>query len=426
MHPKRNQSKTLFFSALSLLCMASVHAAPLWTFTPQTATTVTVPIDGTATIAYTVTNQSSKAHTLVMMPIAGITQQTGGGNCANPIVLASKGASCTLSLLVTGSQLTGTVSGGPVLCQQGGGSCYQPNQNDILNITIGGEALTTLAVVANAVIPVTNTATTVNLQVTNTGTVTATNVHATLPGGWTAVYQTACATIAPNRGTCSLTFSSTKPYIAQGNIQITGDNIALPLPTTALAFSIDGYDVFAIDSPTSARVMYSSDNIGRIAWDSSAQCTGGNCTQTGATSLTNGAYLNSTGDTYCIITGGGAACNWGAAIGQQPGTGGNAANICYSITTDNTGGVITAGTWYLPAICEMGPSGGGANCPVGTANIYTNLSSLDFGGLSAKAYWSSTEFDADVAWGFDFGVGYQTFTTKVPTRGVRCVRAITY
>jgi trimeric autotransporter adhesin len=69
-----------------------------------------------------------------------------------------------------------------------------------------------------------------NLTVTNTGTTSALNVSATLPDDWTGVVQDAtdCMTVSPNGGTCTLTFTSTLPYVAQTNIPVTGDNIAAP------------------------------------------------------------------------------------------------------------------------------------------------------------------------------------------------------
>lgn len=69
-----------------MLAMALAHAgAPLWTFTPLTATTITVATSDTAaTIMYQVTNQSRRTYTLAMTAIAGVTQVTTAGNCPNP------------------------------------------------------------------------------------------------------------------------------------------------------------------------------------------------------------------------------------------------------------------------------------------------------------------------------------------------------
>ncbi len=125
----------------------SSWADPLLSLVPITPTTITVPSNATATIQYTVTN-NSRAHTLMMVPIAGISQTiTGAGICTNPFTLTG-GASCTLSLQVNGSDVTTTINSGPKVCQQGVNGqpdlqqCYQPaTQAASLNITPSGAAL---------------------------------------------------------------------------------------------------------------------------------------------------------------------------------------------------------------------------------------------------------------------------------------------
>ena len=129
---------TLFYRVLILLsfCTQAFAGAPLWTFTPLTATTLTVPANATATVQYQVTNQSFRSHTLMVRPMAGVTQLTTGfGICSNPFMLAGN-ASCVLSLQITGSALTQPISGGPVVCTQGSMlQCYQPSPADALHIT---------------------------------------------------------------------------------------------------------------------------------------------------------------------------------------------------------------------------------------------------------------------------------------------------
>ena len=126
-HFFRNTILTAFFSCLML---SSVQAAKtLWTFVPQTPTDITVAKGSSAQVIYTVQNQSSRAKTLVMKPIAGISQSA-------PCNLPAKG-SCTLTLNVNGATLQGNVVGGPILCQQGNDlQCYQPNSANILRIRL--------------------------------------------------------------------------------------------------------------------------------------------------------------------------------------------------------------------------------------------------------------------------------------------------
>lgn len=124
---------------LWLTCaMALVHAGtPLWTFTPLTATTITVAANDTATVRYQVTNQSRKTHTLAMKAISGVTQITTSGNCPTPFVLGYQ-QSCTLNLSINGSALNRNINGGPVVCNQGNpNQCYQPSAANSLRITKG-------------------------------------------------------------------------------------------------------------------------------------------------------------------------------------------------------------------------------------------------------------------------------------------------
>lgn len=113
---------------------------PLFTLTPLTPTTIQVPIVSAFTVQYVVQNQSARPHTLSMRPIQGITQVTNAGNCANPFVLGAK-QSCTLTLTVNGSQISGAINEGPQICQQGPDGrpnpqlCYQPSPAHLLQVS---------------------------------------------------------------------------------------------------------------------------------------------------------------------------------------------------------------------------------------------------------------------------------------------------
>ncbi|MCW8417570.1 hypothetical protein OQJ18_10005 [Fluoribacter dumoffii] len=129
----------LFIAVVAFLFFTLSYAGkPLWTFTPDPNFPPKLYISsiGTATIKYTITNQSRRAHILSMKPIAGITQITSAGNCPNPLKLGSH-QSCILKLLVNGNKLSGNIKEGPVLCEQGNMlQCYQPDVADILNISL--------------------------------------------------------------------------------------------------------------------------------------------------------------------------------------------------------------------------------------------------------------------------------------------------
>lgn len=132
------------------VCLLPVaQAQPMITLTPQTATTLTVPANGTAVVRYLVGNQSAQLQQYVMVPIQGVNQvEQGGGRCQLLIVLAPQGGTCVLELQVVGSQLpAGGVSGGPVLCRQGAPTqCVQPSAANALRITLGPPEQTVLRV----------------------------------------------------------------------------------------------------------------------------------------------------------------------------------------------------------------------------------------------------------------------------------------
>ncbi|USQ12852.1 DUF1566 domain-containing protein [Legionella lytica] len=210
----------------SVFLMTTVFAGtPLWTFEPLTATTVSVPSNGTALVQYRVTNQSSKPHTLIMQPIRGITQITTGlGICGNPFVLSGKG-SCILSLQISGSQLSSPVIDGPVVCQQGNhNQCYRPSAANILRIARGPAAGATITVSPSSL----------NFVAGNNGVVTvansigstepANNVAATIPGGsGISVQSTTCGAVLAIGASCTITF--TAPAVeGPTNIGISGNN----------------------------------------------------------------------------------------------------------------------------------------------------------------------------------------------------------
>lgn len=279
------------------------------------------------------------------------------------------------------------------ICTVLNGSGIVGNGN-VANLIVSCVTSSTIVTVdSTGVIPVNGG--TASLTVTNTGTVLpAANVHAVLPSGWSGVTQNAtdCISVAAGR-TCTLTFTSTTPYVAQANIEVTGDDVVSP-PTTALAFSIGGYDVFSVDSASRATVI-DTGNLGDSSW--------GPTSSTTAVSLVDGASNTS------ILAG----------LGQ-----GGAAAACAS----STRGGVPAGTWYLPALCQLAPSGFEATCPTSFGNIQTNLAQYGFGAFVAGAlYWSSTD-GGQLADGYEFGSpdgqfgGSKTFIDA----NIRCVRSISY
>lgn len=118
-------------SITGLFLMGFAQAGvPVWTIEPVAGfpPSVTVRATETATILYTLTNQSYKPHLLQMRPIQGITPS----GCTTSLAYHQ---SCTLTLSVSGSGLAGDVMGGPVICDHGNAlQCYQPSQGNGLAI----------------------------------------------------------------------------------------------------------------------------------------------------------------------------------------------------------------------------------------------------------------------------------------------------
>lgn len=308
----------------------------------------------------------------------------------------------TLPAGTTLDSSTGTVSGTPTTIEAFSYTievidAYGATASQTSSGTIVNPPATTLSVSATTTIPVNNGSN--SLTVTNTGTNTAYNVYAVLPGSWTGVTQDSsnCASIPPNGGTCTLTFSSTTPYIAQGNITITGDNISSP-PQTAIAFTASGYLIWDISGAT-VQVIDTSD-LSPLPWAPAGL-------QTTSVGTTVKTYGSGPSNTTNIVTRLGNTSNY-------------AAGAChFSIN----GGAV-AGTWYLPAICEWGPIGQ-ALCPV-SANIYTNLAQFGFGGLVAViGVHSSSEYSNQYMWFEDINNNFQYYGGKGANLGVRCARALT-
>ncbi|MCX7117581.1 MAG: IPT/TIG domain-containing protein [Legionellales bacterium] len=214
--------------ALGLFSAANA-GSPLWTFTPLTATTLSVPSNDTARVQYTITNQSTKTHTLTMQSIQGITQLTTGlGVCGNPFILTGK-ASCTLSLHVNGSQLTQLISHGPIVCEQGSTlQCYRPASANILAITQAAAITDATITVTGSPLTLTTNGPAGTLTINNTSlSVTATNIASSFTGtaldGRVTETGNTCASVAP-QASCTLTYTPGSTVVSQTGFPIQGSN----------------------------------------------------------------------------------------------------------------------------------------------------------------------------------------------------------
>ena len=268
----------------------------------------TISTDGASIFSTPVAEGSTYAVTVLTQPVTEICTVSNGSGTVGSVDVSNVTVVCSINAYTVGGTVSG-LSGTVTLQNNAGnstplstngsfalatpvaqGSTYDvtvqtqpaPQRCTVTNGagTMGASAVTnvsvdcatpnptTLIVDAMGVVPVNGGPGTIT--VTNTGTTdTAFNVSATLPGGWIGVTQDAsnCTAIAPNGGTCTLSFTSTTPYVAQGNIALTGDNVSTP-PTTALAFSLDGYLVYAVPTASTALVIASSDAPGMVVWSS--------------------------------------------------------------------------------------------------------------------------------------------------------------
>lgn len=240
---------------IGLVCfvgMSMVYAAqPKFSFVPQTETVIDLPINGTVTVAYEVTNQTNVTRTLTMVGMKGITPvTTGSGVCANPFTLASK-QSCTLKLLITGSEIPQHITHGPEVCAiQGNGNnnpslflCSQPSQANSLNITRKLPERPRLTVKPQTLGFQTVGQTKIFTVKNNSATVTANNIAGQIEGtileGNVTQNASDCIQVEPG-AFCNLLFTSGNVSLEQ-TFPVKGSNttsvpatIVIQLPDTAL------------------------------------------------------------------------------------------------------------------------------------------------------------------------------------------------
>ncbi|MDF1684403.1 MAG: IPT/TIG domain-containing protein [Legionellaceae bacterium] len=220
-----------------MLCLLSAAQAssPVWTLTPLTATTLTVPSNDTAVVQYQITNRSSRAHVLAMQAITGVTQlPTGLGVCGNQFTLVGKG-SCTLSLQINGSQLIQQILDGPVVCEEGSAlQCYRPAPENLLNITQAPPITdATISVTGSPLILTANGASGIltinNLSLIVTATNIASDFTGTALAGKVTEIGNTCASVLP-LNSCTLTYSPESTEVALTDFPIQGDNTNILTP----------------------------------------------------------------------------------------------------------------------------------------------------------------------------------------------------
>jgi hypothetical protein len=245
-------------AALSSVLMVSAAGAvtPRWTFDPLTATTIAVPVNGTAVVQYKVTNQTTSPDTLTLQPTQGIAQITTGlGVCGNPFVIRGKD-SCILSLQINGSQLSGPIDGGPIICRPGSAhQCYQPNAANILHVTLSPAKTDGVIAVTSSPLTLTVNGSNGQLTISNTSTqVTATNIVSNFKGtaldGTVTETGNTCANVLPG-SSCTLTYTPGSTVVPKTNFTIRGTN------TNALtaAIGIQSNSTLVLINPNSGTAL---------------------------------------------------------------------------------------------------------------------------------------------------------------------------
>ena len=433
-----------------LCCSESYGGIPVWTFTPSESypPTVSVAANGIATIIYTVTNQSQKAHRLEMTPIAGITPSVSGcaSSCSsstNTLCLPTRGSSCTLTLTVNGRDLGGDVTTGPELCEAGSTlQCYTPQNPLDIRLTSALDAnLTitpaTLALSVPGLTPATG-------GLVTTGTARVFTVHNTGPGtamgitcpplaspSISSIQCTGCASIQ-NGGTCTITVTPSSTASASvGNstpqpviLSIQGTNTNQLNPTVNVltygSFYQAGWLFSIIETANTLQsiggtVAAESDNV---------------APSPGTEYSAGGANTN-----FHMYSGTDGVSNTSEMVREYGSSSNYSAGYCHNY---NGGSYID---WYLPAICQMGFGGTDTNFDCGVTpgsipnmqyNLLVTNTTQSFNFVNNGIYWSSTASEDNApghAWFQQFAVGggdgFQSYYAVYLAFGVRCVRAIT-
>lgn len=364
---------------LFLMCFANVLNAgiPVWTFTPQTATSVVVSPSTSATVTYLVTNQSKITHSLVLEPITGVTQNTSGNHCKSPFVLRNL-ESCTLALNITGADLASDINDGPVVCQQGGIGleCYRPSYPNRLQVSF--QNVDSVLTVSTSSLLLKASGNPRVVTITNGSTYSAYNVNYTISPSLpinTTITPANCGTIAPG-GVCTLTISpgstpSTVPTQPSGSsavpsvITVSGSNtntVQTNISVLTYANIVENGLIFYIDDSTLNTQSISGKVVGQAAAETQILWTSLINDIPGATSASDGIS-----NTSAIVNSPDCSTN----VNQC------AAYYCRQI----------GAAWYLPAETELS----------GVYTQFCSVSGCTYGGFNfGSYYWSSTQSGSSI------------------------------
>lgn len=250
---------------LSAFCIISTAYAayPLWTFTPNPnyPPKVSLNTSQTATVVYSVQNQSRKSKWLVIQPITGVGQSFP----CRLTPYGQPGSSCSLILAVTGNQLPKEgVHTGPILCEANPNGtpnpnqCYRPSAPDNLNITLTNPTVgVTITVNPFILLIAENSTRTVTVTNEASSSASANNVIATIPSGsGISIQSTTCGSSLSIGANCTITFASTAqegPTI----IPVKGDNTN----TANVYAAVTDQPLISITGPVQQSRIVSTDGV---------------------------------------------------------------------------------------------------------------------------------------------------------------------
>ncbi|WP_412754237.1 hypothetical protein [Legionella donaldsonii] len=204
---------------------------PVFNIEPVVKAPTQITANGTGFATYRVTNTSIFNRTLVMQPISGIIQLTGGaGACPYPFPLAV-GQSCLLRLQLFGSEIPRPLFYGPVVCKTRSATdlrpdpflCSKPKDSDVLRVRVTPSVPATIDASPNVrTFSVGGTAT---ITVTNTSaSAFAQNIAAQIPlGSPLTVSSNSCGVQLAPGSSCTIIFTSAVAVAPTGVI-ISGTN----------------------------------------------------------------------------------------------------------------------------------------------------------------------------------------------------------
>ncbi|MDR3441822.1 MAG: fibronectin type III domain-containing protein [Legionella sp.] len=250
---RRNLINKILIGAWAMLVMTFTYAGtPLWTYSAPSPATTTVSAGSTATVQYTVINQSTKSKDLILQATPGLS--------ASSCHLATKGSTCALTLTVNGSAVPQEgIHTGPVLCEKGNSlQCYQPSHDNVLQIKIINQPPVTRYTVTS-IGDAHVTATPASQQVLSGSTTTFT---VTPNAGYTVTVSSTCGggslsgttyTTGAITSNCSVSFSSSLESFtvnASGDAHVTvnaptSKTVAYGATTTFSVTPTIGYSVLA-------------------------------------------------------------------------------------------------------------------------------------------------------------------------------------